>query len=196
MADGQDELQRAALRALQDDSGCTPERAKALLTAVDTAAAAEAREVIAGRALAVGSALDRRVSMLDRVIGAMNANEALPTAYEVGVIFRITPTQARNVLRTYQARFSEAYRGRLQGALSTVTAKRQQRGDASVFVFDFDDPEVLDYASDRLRRRGLTRSVSVDRTRLQIVVDRSETDRFNKTADAALKVDDLDRGKG
>jgi hypothetical protein len=187
MGDGGDEVMKAATRALEEDAGCEPERARALVDAVSAAAASEALEVIAGRTQAFGSAVDRRVAMFDRVVRALDAGERLPTVYEVGVIFRITPAQARNVLRTYQARFSDTYRGRLQGALDAVEAKRQQRGETGVFVFDFNDPAVLDYAVERLRRRGLTRSVSVDRMKLQLVVDRSETDRFGKAADATLK---------
>lgn len=177
----------AAVEALQEDAGCTPDRAKALVDAVGAAAANEAMEVVAGRAQSFGSAVDRRVATLDRLINELDATESLPTVYEVGVIFRITPSQARNVLRTYQARFSERYRGRLQNALDDVQAQTKQRDGTGVFIFDFDDPAVLDYALERLRRRGLTRSVTVDRTKLQIEVERDETDRFGKKADAALK---------
>jgi hypothetical protein len=150
-------------------------------------AADEALEIVAGTAQSFGSALDRRVATLDRLIGELDAKESLPTLYEVGVIFRITPAQASNVLRTYQARFSARYRGRLQDALTAVEAQKKQRDGIGVFVFDFDDPSVLDYALERLRRRGLTRSVTVDRTKLQIEVARDEKDRFGQKADAVLK---------
>jgi hypothetical protein len=155
--------------------------------AVSAAAATEALDVVAGSAQSFGSAVDRRVAALDRLITEMDAKESLPTVYEVGVIFRITPSQARNVLRTYQARFSERYRGRLQDALNAVKAQTKQRDGVGVFVFDFDDPAVLDFAVERLRRRGLTRSVTVDRTKLQIEVARDETDRFGQKANAVLK---------
>lgn len=68
-----------------------------------------------------------------------------------------------------------------------MQAQTKQRDGTGVFIFDFDDPAVLDYALERLRRRGLTRSVTVDRTKLQLEVERDETDRFGKKADAALK---------
>jgi hypothetical protein len=179
----------AAVHALQEDGGCAPERARVLASAVGEAATNEALEVMAGTVQSLGSAVDRRVAMLDRVIHALDPKEPLPTMYEVGVIFRITPYQARSVLRTYEARFASSYRARLRASLKALKATREQRGGTNVFVFDFTDPAVLDYAVERLRRRGLTRSVAIDRTKLQVVVDRSEKDRFGKDADGALKED-------
>ena len=176
-----------AIAALRSDAGCDEQRARALVKAVGEAAAAEALEVVAGFAQAVGSPLDRRVAMLDRIVRALAAAERLPTEFEVGAIFRITPAQGRNALRTYQARFSDNYRSRLSSALAAVAVKREQHEDVNVFVFDFDDPAVLEYAAERLRRRGLTRSVTIDRTRLEIIVARAETDRLGMAADAALQ---------
>ncbi len=117
----------------------------------------------------------------------------MPTQFEIGVIFRITPSQANTVLRTYQARFSESYRKRLQSRLTAVSARKEQQSGTNVFVFEFDEPELLDYAVERLRRRGLTRSVTPDKTNLTLTVDRDQKDRFAKDADAALK-DSHDRG--
>jgi hypothetical protein len=76
-------------------------------------------------------------------------------------MFRITPSLAANALRTYRARFADAYRARLQTVLATVSPKGQTRAGTGVLIFEFDDPAVLDYAVERLRRRRLTRSVSV-----------------------------------
>ena len=181
------EVFEAAVRALEDDAGCEPERARALAEAVASATGEVALEVIAGRAPAFGSAIDRRVAALDRIVQKLDISARLPTMYEVGVIFRITTPQARNVLSTYRARFSEAYRARLQDVLKAAKPKKEQHGGVSVFVFDFNDPTVLDEAVERLRRRGLTRSLNVDKTKLQLTVDRSEQDRFGKSADEALK---------
>jgi hypothetical protein len=186
MAD-RDEIVKAAARALEEDAGCEPKRARALVDAVGAAAAADAMELIAGRTQAVGGALDRRVAMLERVIRALDPSERFPNRYEIGAIFRITPNQGANVLRTYQARYSDAYRARFRTAVAAAAPKVEKRAGTNVFVFAFDDPSVLDYAVERLRRRGLTRSVTVDRTRLELVVDRDAKDRFGKRADAALK---------
>ena len=181
-----DDALNDAIRALEEDAGCEAKRARDLVAAVSAAAAAEARELIAGRTQAVGSALDRRVATLERVIRALPASERLPNRYEVGAIFRITPTQGANVLRTYQARYSEAYRERFASAVAALKPSLEQRSGTNVFVFAFNDPAVLDYAVERLRRRGLTRSVVIDQTNLELVVDRDMRDRFGKRADAAL----------
>jgi hypothetical protein len=182
-----DETLIAAVRALEEDAGCEPKRARSLVDAVGAVAAAEAMELIAGRTQAVGSALDRRVATLERVIRALPVSARLPNRYEVGAIFRITPTQGANVLRTYQARYSEEYRERFRSAVAAVKPTLEQRAGTNIFVFAFNDPALLEYAVERLRRRGLTRSVTVDQTKLELVVDRDAKDRFGKGADAALK---------
>lgn len=187
MEAGAGDLTAAAVAALKSDAGCEEERAQKLVEAVGKAAADEALEVVAGTAQPFGGALDRRVAALDRIIRALEAAQRLPSEFEVGAIFRITPTQGRNVLRTYQARFSEGYRGRLQGTLEGIEVKSKLIENTKVFVVDFDDPAVLEYAVEKLRRRGLTRSVTVDRTKLEIVVDRDQTDRMGKTAKEALQ---------
>jgi cation transport regulator ChaC len=180
-------IEDEAKAALEGDAGCSDSRAVALVKAVGEAVAEEALEVVAGSAQAFGSALDRRVATLARIVEKLPGEEPLPSYYEVGVIFRITPAQGRNVLRIYQARFSKRYRAHLQQGLDEVEAKRERHADTNVFVFDFDDPALLEYAVEKLSRRGLTRSVTVDKTKLQIVVDRGERDRLGKDAATALK---------
>lgn len=186
MDDG-DETLVAAVRALEEDAGCEPERARHLVKAVGAAAAAEAMELIAGRTQVLGSALDRRVAALERVIRSLPISERVPNRYEVGAIFRITPSQGANVLRTYQARYSDAFRARFRSAAAAVKPTLEQRAGTNIFVFAFNDPALLEYAVERLRRRGLTRSVTVDRTKLELVVDRDVKDRFGKSADVALQ---------
>lgn len=176
------ELVEAAVQALESYAGCEPERATALVDAVQEAVAGEAVEVIAGKTQAFGSAVDRRVAILDRVVRALSSTERMPTDYEVGTIFQITPTQGRNVLRTYQARFAESYMSHLQGRVNAIKAKVQTHDEVKVYVFDYDDPDVLEFAAEQLRRRGLVRSVLVDRTQLDLVVNQDETDRLGKDA--------------
>jgi hypothetical protein len=176
----------AAIAALQEDGGCTEDRARALVAAVRTAAADEALAIVAGDEQPVGSAVDRRVATLHRIVAALPDGEPLPNSYELGVIFRITPSQGRSVLRTYQARFSKSYRGRLESALKALQPTKKAIGGTNVFVFSVDDPALLDHAVDFLRRRGLTRSVTVDRTLLTLTVNRDEHDRFGKDAARAL----------
>ncbi len=177
----------AAEKALAADGGCTQARAEALAAAVADAAAEEALGIVAGSVLGFGSALDRRVATLDRIIQLLDDAEPFPNAFEIGVIFRITPAQARNVLRTYHARFSSSFRSRLESSLADLEPRKERHEDTNVFVFEFEDPAVLDYTVEKLRRRGLTRSLAPDSARLRLVVDRAETDRHGKTADVALR---------
>lgn len=111
----------------------------------------------------------------------------MPNQFEIGVLFRITPEQGRSVLRTYQARFSKNYASRLTAAAAKATPQQKSQSGTPVYVFSFNDPAVLDFTVDRLRRRGLTKSVAVDRTALTVTVDRGERDRFGKDAKDALK---------
>lgn len=187
MEAGTEDRTAAAVAALRDDAGCEKERAEKLVAAVAAAAAEEALGVVAGSAQAVGGALDRRVAALERIIRSLGSGERLPSDFEVGVIFRITPAQGRNVLRTYQARFSEGYRTRLQAALDLIKPESKLIDGSKVFVIDFDDPAVLEYAVEKLRRRGLTRTVAVDRTKLEVVVERDQKDRHGNDAKEALK---------
>lgn len=183
------EAEKGAIAALETDAGCDNPRAKKLVAVVKKAAELESLEVVAGAAQSFGSALDRRVATLDRIITALDKGDSLPTEYEVGVIFRVTPVQGRNVLRTYQARFSESYRAHLEGTLKSIKPKRKLEGSTNtkVFVYEFEDPALLEYAAEKLRRRGLTRSVNVDRIDLKLTVDRDKKDRHGKNAEQALK---------
>lgn len=183
------EAEKGAITALKTDAGCDDARAGKLAAVVKKAAELESLEVVAGAAQSFGSPLDRRVATLDRIITALDTGDPLPTEYEVGVIFRVTPAQGRNVLRTYQARFSESYRSHLQGTLNAIKPKKELEGGTGtkVFVFEFDDPAALEYAAEKLRRRGLTRSVNIDRIDLKLVVDRDEKDRHGKDAAEAVK---------
>lgn len=181
------ELRTHAVEALETDAGCDPKRADALVQAVQGAASEEAIAIVAGHTHVFGSVVDRRVARLNRVIQALDASERMPTMYEVGVMFQITPAQGRNALRTYQARYAESHRKRLQSAVKAITPKSQSRNGIKVFVFSFDDPAVLEFAVERLRRRGLTRTVEIDQTNLDVVVERDEKDRFGKSADVAIK---------
>src|SRR5262249_18545854 len=141
----------------------------------------------AGSAPVYGGAVDLRVARLQRLIAALAATEPMPTPYEVGVIFRITPSQARGALRTYEARFSREHRARMGAALKDSPGDARTVEKKKVWVFEFTDPAVLDYAVDALRRRGLVRTVAVDRTTLKLTVERDEVDRHGLDARAAIE---------
>jgi hypothetical protein len=131
--------------------------------------------------------VDARVARLQRLIGALPTGEPLPSPYEVGVIFRITTPQARNILRTYEARFSRAHRERMGSALAAVEAEAVTKDGTAVWKFAFADPAVLDYAVELLRRRGMARGVTPDRRELELFVDREARDRHDKDAAQALR---------
>ena len=154
----------AAAKALVADAGCLPDRARALVDAFAEVVAQEALAIIAGTAEVATGVLDPRIARLRRLVDALPKEEPFPDAYELGAIFKITESQARNVIRTYQARYPSAYRGR------------------DVWVIEFDDPDTLDYAYDLLKRRGLTRGLERDRPAQALTVPRDQTDRNGKGA--------------
>lgn len=175
------------------DAGCLPERALSLVDAVAEVAAAESLAIVAGTATVSAAFSDNRVTRLKATIDALPLKEAFPNSFEVGVIFRITPTQAGNLIRTYQARHSEAYRERMDAQIKIGVAKKKVKvkkgkggGEVWVWIFQFGDPALLDYAYDKLRRRGLSQSVARDPVDLTLTVDVGVTDHFGLEADKAL----------
>lgn len=174
-----------AKTALQE-AGCQPARAQALVKAIQTAAGAEALALTAGSDPVYSSVVDARVARLGRIIEALGKSD-LPNRYEVGAIFRITPSQAQNVLNTYRARYAHIYRERMESALAAVTPSKVDKGGDPMFVFEYADPAVLDYAEEQLRRRGITRSVSVDNAKLTLTVPQGAKDRDGNDAARLLK---------
>jgi hypothetical protein len=177
----------AAAKALQDDAGCLPDRARTLVDAYALVVAQEAVAVIAGTADIGSSVLDTRVSRLRRLVDALPKKERFPDVYELGAIFKITVSQARNVIRTYQARHPSAYRARLEAGVHTAVAKAERIGKRDVWVVEFDDPDALDYAYDLLRRQGLMKGLERDRSAQRLVVPRDVTGRGGEDAVAILR---------
>src|SRR5262245_56371427 len=121
-----------AIQALMDDAGCDQARATALVGAVAEAAQAEALGVVAGADPVSGSMVDTRVARLKRIMDALNAADPPPSPYEVGAIFRITPSQGRTLLNTYQARFSKDFRGRMEERVKEVAKRAESKGLGTV----------------------------------------------------------------
>lgn len=176
------EPEAEAARALVEDAGCLEERAEQLVTASATVAAQEALAIIAGTATVSGSIVDTRVARLKQIIEALPKNAPFPDPYEVSVIFRITPSQARTLINTYQARYTADYRDRIKGLVKTAEAEATQKDKREVWVIDFSDPAALDYAFETLKRRGLSKTLERDRTAMTITVDRDQEDRHGKNA--------------
>lgn len=172
-----------AVAALELDAGCRHDRAQGLVQAVARAAADEALALAAGSATVHGSVVDARVARLQRVISVLPNAEPVPTDYEVGALFRITTSQARTVLRTYEARYAAAHRARMGRALRALRGRKitDARG-VNQWEFVFTDPNLLEHAVDELRRCGLARGVVPDRQTLILTVRRDQTDRHGRDA--------------
>jgi hypothetical protein len=172
----------AAAKALVADAGCLPGRGRTLVNAFADVVAQEALGVIAGTADVTTSVSEARVVRLRRLVDALPEGERFPDAYELGVIFKITESQARSVIRTYQARYPSAFRGRVEVGVKGATAEAKSVRGRDVWVIDFDDPDALDYAYDLLKRRGLSRGLERDRAAQKLTVPREEKDRNGQGA--------------
>jgi hypothetical protein len=171
-----------AAQALIDDAGCREERAAELVQAVASVAAEEALMTVAGTTPVSGSIVDTRVARLRRIIEALPEGSAFPNGYEVGVIFRITTTQARSLINTYQARYSADYRAHMERLVRTAKAEPKAKQGRELWVIDFSDPAALEYAYEALKARGLSKTLERDRTAMTLTVDRAQKDRHGKNA--------------
>jgi hypothetical protein len=164
----------AATQALMDNAGCTEDRAHEIVEAVVRAATDEALSTISGASTVSGSAVDMRLLRLRRILEQLGDAAAPLHSYEVGTVFQITPSQGATLLRTYQARYAQDVRKRMEKKVGATakTATRKGVGSGGKFVFDFPDAATLDYAADRLRRHGYEKSLAVDRPQLQLTIDR------------------------
>jgi hypothetical protein len=161
-----------AVQALVDDAGSDRARAEAIVEAVAKAAVQDALATTAGTEPVYGSVVDGRLARLRRIIDELGDQVSVLTAYEAGAVFRITPTQGRTLLRTYQARYARDYRARMAGTVRTVAQRAKAKGlKPSRYEFEFADAGTLEYAADRLRRHGFERSLTVDRPALTVRID-------------------------
>ncbi len=182
----------AAKKALVDDGGCSPERAALITEALGAVGAEEALNVAGGTQDVFGSVVDTRVDRLRRLLERIPQAEPPLTRYEVGVLFRIKPSQAHSLNGTYQARYPAKYRERLDKSVKSAARKADKVGllKAKDFEFAFDNLVVLDYAVDRLRRQGFERGLSVDRAKLTVTVSRTDKDSGKRSAAEFLKGDE------
>src|SRR3954447_15765642 len=101
------ELERqldAAEVALTAYSGCSADRAKAIVRAVRDVAISAALGTISGEEIVATSVTDQRVARLHaltEIVGKLVVDE-------IAGVFRITVSQARALDRTFQARFPKA----------------------------------------------------------------------------------------
>lgn len=180
------DAQKAAALALVSDGGCSDERARTLVAAVEEMGRTDALETVAGTATVSGSIVDTRVGRLRALISALDDADELASAYELSAIFRITPSQARTLLRTYEIRHSSDVRDRMAKLVKAAKAAELEVDGAKVWRVDFDDPAVMEYAVETLRRRGLAKSVDRNTSKLQLTVERERKDRRGLTAKQIL----------
>jgi len=171
------ELQESAslaVQALIDDAGSKKERAEAIVDAVAKAAVHDALATTAGSEPVYGSIVDARLARLRQIIEELGEGASPLTAYEAGAVFRITPSQGRTLLRTYQVRYARDYRARMAATVKTIAESAKATGlKPSRYEFEFADAGTLEYAVDRLRRHGFERSLTIDRQALTVRVDTS-----------------------
>jgi hypothetical protein len=182
-----------ARAALVEDAGASSARADTLVEVVAEVAAAEGLAIVGGDQDVFGSIVDTRLARLRKLLSALPGGEPLPDPYEVGVIFRITPSQARSLLRTYRARFSGDYARRMNGRIAAAAEDPDEGGGGKsnvpgqetapeTWVFSFGDLPTLEYAEDQLRRHGFSRSLTPDRTGLKLSVEKSVKNADGKDA--------------
>jgi hypothetical protein len=170
------EVEEKAIKALAEFGGCTAARAKELLEAWKGVFAAEALGIVAGTEKVTTSVTDQRV---ERVKGLVDQLEAapLPNRYELSVLLRVTPTQAGTVLRNWRARYPDHY----EDHMKSLAAEGEHDtggggGSKATYVITYKNSDVLEYAVDCLRRKGLQQGLKVDRSALTIEIPQTTQD--------------------
>ena len=153
---------------------------------MENVASEHALALISGDAEVFGSIVDSRVDRLRRLIAKLDTGEKFPNPYEVGALFRITPSQAKTLIATYKARHSADHRDRMRDAMTNAVAVPEEVKKQEVWTIQFDDPVALEHAAELLKRRGLSRTVEADGVNLTLTVARDVTDRFGSDAVKAL----------
>jgi hypothetical protein len=178
------EVEEKAVEALVEFGGCSKERAKQLVAAWKEVFSIEALGIVAGTERVTTSVTDQRVERTKLLVNLLK-EAPLPNSYELGVLLRVTPTQARTVLRNWRARYPDHYEDHMR-----VLAAKGKKGTGGVsgkptWVVEYEDYEVLEYAVERLRRRGLQQGLKADPGDLRLTIPKS-----TKAADGsdALKV--------
>jgi len=178
------DVEEKAAEALVQFGGCTKARAKELVKAWKAVFAAEALSVVAGLERVTSSVSDLRVERVRLLVNELG-EAALPNPYELGVLLRVPVSQARRVLRNWQARYPDHYEGHM-AALAAKGGRDVGGGDTiPTWIIEYGDPEVLEYALDRLRRRGVQKGLKTDRSALTLEVPQATT---GSEGENALKV--------
>lgn len=177
-----------AAHALANDAGCPEDRARCLVDAIARVSTKEALDLIVGNRVVASGVVDTRVARLKELVGALEDKDPFPNPYELGVIFRITPSQARSVIGAYQARHSGDYRTHMDAQIKGLIGRRRAGAEGlRIWEISFEDPAALDYAYDKLRRRGLVKTLVRDPTALTLTVSRDVKDCQDRDAKEILE---------
>lgn len=181
------EVEQKAIDNLVDFSGCTKERAQQLIAAMRKAAAKEALGVVAGTERVSTTITDQRVERVKGLVDALGTAD-LPNQYELSALLRVPPTQARAVLRNWRARYPDHY----EVSMKKLAAKGENETGGNekhpTYVVSYKNSDVLEYAVDCLRRKGLQQGLKVDRSALTIEIPEATTDAKGKGALAVLDI--------
>lgn len=167
-------LDEQAVSALVDYAGVDKPRAELLIAAAKAVAGEDALQTVTGEATVYGSLSDTRVERLRRIVAHLDAHSseappAVPSAFELAALWRITEGQAKAVLRIWRARHPEIYERRMAEAVSEGDVEAGGgEGSRKTWVISYADPDVLAYAETLARRSGLSKGLKVDRSALTI----------------------------
>lgn len=164
------EVEEKAIKALTEFAGCEEDRAKQLVAAWQEVFAAEGLGVASGEQRVTTSVTDLRVERVKGLVDELKKSP-LPNRYEISVLLRVTPSQAGTVLRNWRARYPDHY----EDHMKTLAAEGECEtggggGDKATFQISYKDLDVLEYAVDCLRRKGLQRGLKIDRSALTIEI--------------------------
>lgn len=181
-------FEEKAIEALREVGGCSQERAERLLAAWKEAGATEAVGIVAGALRVSSSVTDQRVERVELLVDELE-EEPLPNRYELGALLRVTSTQARTVLRNWQARYSDHYENYMGTLAAEGDAGTGGTEEVPTHFVTYKNSDVLEYAVDCLRRNGLQRGLKVDRSALTLEIPQTVADAEGRDALAVLGIE-------
>lgn len=182
------EVEEKAIKALINFAGCSEARAKQLIEAWKKVFATEALGIVAGTEKVTTSVTDQRVERVKLLVDQLS-DAALPNSYELAALLRITQSQARTALRNWRARYPDHYEDHMKALASdgkVVTGGGS--GDKATYVISYKDSDVLEYAAECLRRKGLQQGLKIDRSALTIEIPQATADSEGNDARKVLGV--------
>jgi hypothetical protein len=154
----------AAEIALTSYSGCSEDRAEAIVKAVHDVAITAALGTISGEEIVATSVTDQRVARLrglTDIVGTLVVDE-------IAGVFRITLSQARALDRTFQARFPKAVEDGLNKRLAAMVPTEDRLGTKAAWCLNFTTEGLRRHAIARFRRRGIEQDVVSDKDSLEL----------------------------